>query len=120
MRVRELMKPVVSLELSASPKEAEVALAQHETVYITRSGKFVGWLDRRAFAHDTNIERAYTEVTGGYGVGENDDVRGALAKQLGQGVTELPVVTEKGELVGTLDLSAILEVTKTQRDAAAA
>lgn len=117
VRVRELIKPVVSLEVSASPKEAEVALAQHETVYITRSGKLVGWLDRRAFAHDTTIERAYTEVGEGYGVGENDDVRGALAKQLGQGVTELPVVSQKGELVGILDLSAILEVTKTQTNA---
>ena len=124
VRVRDLLKPVVSLELSASAKDAEVALAQHETVYVTRSGKFAGWLDRRAFAHETVIERAYTEVTGGYGVGEDDDVRGALAKMLGQGVTEMPVVNRAGELVGLLDLSAILEVTKTQteiqRDAAAA
>ena len=62
------------------------------------------------------IEDAYTEVTGSYGVGEDDDVRGALAKMLGQGVTEMPVVNRAGELVGLLDLPSILEVTKTQTD----
>ena len=115
LRVSDLMKPVVAIEATASPKEAERALTRHSTVYVTRGGKFAGWLDRRAFAHEPVVERAYTEVEGGYPVREGDDVRQALAKLLGQGVTELPVTAASGELVGLLDLGAILEVTRTER-----
>lgn len=118
VRVRDLMKPVASLEVTASSGEAETILRRHPTLYITRSGHLLGWLDRRAFAHDPAIEHAYTEVTGAYAVGEGDDVRQALAKLLGQGVTELPVVAAAGELVGLLDLPSILAVTATQQDEA--
>ena len=102
---------MVALELSASSTDAENALARHKTVYITRSGKLAGWLDRRAFADDPVIENAYTEVAPGYGANEGDDVRQALAKMLGQGVAELPVVSRSGELVGLLNLPSILAVT---------
>ena len=122
VRVQELMRPVVALELSASSADADSALARHKTVYITRSGKLAGWLDRRAFAHDPVIKSAYTEVTPGYGANEGDDVRQALAKMLGQGVAELPVVSRSGELVGLLNLPSILAVTSegTSDEAAAA
>ncbi|CAA9555653.1 MAG: Osmoprotectant ABC transporter ATP-binding subunit YehX [uncultured Truepera sp.] len=111
LRVRELMRPAAALELSASAKDAEAALARQRTVYVTRSGQLVGWLDRRAFAFDPVIERAYTEVSPNYAASEGDDVRQALSKMLSQGVAELPVVAASGELVGLLDLTGILAVT---------
>lgn len=116
MRARELMRAVVSLELSASVAEVEGALAQRRTVYLTRAGKLAGWLDRRAFAAERDLERAYTEVGADYAVHEGDDVRQALAKMLGQGVAELPVVSASGELVGLLNLPAILAVTAQDAD----
>jgi len=111
LRARELMRPVAALELSAPSAEAEAALARHKTVYVTRGGRLAGWLDRRAFASDPVIESAYTEVLPSYAAHESDDVRGALAKMLAQGVAELPVVSDAGALVGLLDLPGILAVT---------
>lgn len=46
-----------------------------------------------------------------YSVREGDDVRGALAKMLGQGVAELPVVDGAGRPIGLLNLPSILAVT---------
>lgn len=115
VRVKDLMKPVVAIEATAASKEAESALARHSAVYVTRGGRFAGWLDRRAFAHEPVVEHAFTEVAEGYAVREGDDVRQALAKLLGQGVTELPVVGAAGDLVGLLALPEILEVTRTER-----
>jgi osmoprotectant transport system ATP-binding protein len=111
LRVGELLRPVAALDISAPAKDAEVALSRHKTVYITRAGRLAGWLDRRAFASDPVIESAYTEVSLSYAAQEGDDVRGALAKMLAQGVAELPVVAASGELVGLLDLPGILAVT---------
>jgi len=112
VRVGELMKEVVALDLAASPKEAEAALARRRTVYVTRGGTLAGWLDRKAFAHDRVVERAYTEVDRfALGILASDDAREALAKMLAQGVAELPVVDERGALVGLLDLPGILALT---------
>lgn len=120
LRVGELLRPVTALDISAPPRDAEVALSRHKTVYITRAGHLAGWLDHRAFASDPVIESAYTEVAPSYAVQESDDVRGALAKMLAQGVAELPVVAASGELVGLLDLPGILAVTSQGASDAAA
>lgn len=111
VRVADLVKAGRTLEASASSGEAQAALANAKTVYITRAGKLAGWLDNRAFSHDPVIESAFTEVAPSYAVNENEDVRQALAKMLAQGVTELPVIDAAGAFRGVLGLPAILEVT---------
>lgn len=112
VRAHELMRAVPTLDLGASREAAREALARHRTVYVTREGRLAGWLDRRAFAGDADVESAYTEVSAeSYSVREGDDVRGALAKMLGQGVAELPVVDGAGRPIGLLNLPSILAVT---------
>jgi osmoprotectant transport system ATP-binding protein len=117
VRAFELMRPVPTLDLRAPREAAREALARHRTVYVTCEGRLAGWLDRRAFAGDADVESAYTEVSAeNYSVREGDDVRGALAKMLGQGVAELPVVDGAGKPVGLLNLPSILAVTGAMTD----
>lgn len=111
VRVADLVRGGRSLDVFASSAEAQEALSDVKTVYITRGGKLAGWLDRRAFSHDPVIESAFTEVATAYAVQENEDVRQALAKMLSQGVAELPVIDAAGVFLGVLSLPAILAIT---------
>ena len=121
VKVSELRQDVLSLELNASPKEADAALAQRSTVYVTNKGRLVGWLDRRAFAHERNIADAHTEADAEvYGVLIGDDTKDALSRMLSQGVTEMPVTEEDGRLVGVINIQNILELTNEHEQEAAA
>ncbi len=111
VRVRDLTHAGRALDVSASARDVEAALAASKTVYITRDGKLAGWLDGRAFAHDPVVAGALTEVTPAYAVSEEEDVRQALAKMLAQGVAELPVVSAAGTFKGVLSLTGILSAT---------
>ncbi len=121
VKVSELSREVASLELDAAPKEAEAALAQRSTVYVTKEGRLVGWLDRRAFADTKVVADAYTEADAEvYGVLSGDDAKDALSRMLSQGVTEMPVTDERGQLVGVIDMQVILELTSEREQEAAA
>ena len=112
VKVRELMEEIPALDVTASEDEAAAALRKNQTVYITDKGKLLGWLDRKAFDYDKNIESAYTQIDAdSYAVSEEDDAKDALSRMLSQGVVVLPVVTEQGELVGKLELQTVVTLT---------
>ena len=111
VKVRELMEEIPALDVTASEADAAAALQKNSTVYITEGGKLLGWLDRKAFEHDKNIKSAYTEVDDSHALNETDDAKDALSQMLSQGVVVLPVVTEKGELVGKLELQRVVAMT---------
>ena len=91
VKVRELMEEIPSLDVTASEDEAAAALRKNQTVYITDGGKLLGWLDRKAFEHDKNVESAYTQIDAeSYAVEEEDDAKDALSRMLSQGVVVLP------------------------------
>ena len=72
----------------------------------------MGWLDRKAFRHERDIEAAYTQVdVASYAVTEDDDARDALSRMLSQGVVSLPVVSAQGNLLGALDLIKVVSLT---------
>ena len=121
VQVSDLRKDVMSVERGASPKEAETALTQRSTVYVTDKGRLVGWLDRRAFADNKVVADAYTEADAEvYGVLSGDDAKDALSRMLTQGVTEMPVTEEGGRLVGVIDMQTILTLTSEREQEAAA
>ena len=110
--VSGLMEGLPTVELNASPSEAARALGQHLAVYVTKGDKLVGWLDRKAFAHDKRVESAYTEVDADLlAIEEGDDARDALSRMLSQGVIEIPVVSSSGRPVGLLKLQTLVALT---------
>ncbi len=110
--VGDIMTDIPALPVDASSDEAARVLKTHRTVYITRGGRLAGWLDRKAFAHDRNVESAYTEVDAAASAAESDDnAREALSRMLGQGVTEMPVVGRSGEPLGLITLKNIVALT---------
>lgn len=112
MPVASVMQPVPSLNVAANSEQAAALLKQHHTLYVTRQGKLVGWLDRKAFAHDPVIEQAYTEVEAeALAVSSEDDTREALSRMLSQGVTEIPVIDPQGQLGGLLSMKSIVALT---------
>ncbi len=115
--VRELMGEIPMLSVDSSAEEAAAALKQHPTVYITQNGKLLGWLDRKAFRYERNVEQAYTHIdVASYAVTDDDDARDALSRMLSQGVVSLPVVSNQGDLLGCLDLVKVVSLTAETQD----
>ena len=99
-------------------------LSHHRTLYVCRPsddpqrpGVLLGWLERQAFeeaktrlsdAADVVVEACSDIHSDSYGVLPEDDARDVLAKMLNQGVVEMPILNAQGELLGRVDMSAIL------------
>ena len=108
LRVGRLMESVPQLERSAGPDEVAAALRAHRTVYVTERGRLVGWLERKVYEREGDLEAALTPFdVSEHALTEEDDVREALSRMLAQGVVSLPVVAASGELLGRLDLQRI-------------
>ena len=115
--VRDLMGEIPMLSVDSSENEAEATLRKYPTVYITQNGKLLGWLDRKAFRHERNVEQAYTHIdVASYAVTEDEDARDALSRMLSQGVVSLPVVSTQGDLLGCLDLVKVVSLTAETQD----
>ncbi len=111
VNVRELMEEISTLALEAPRQTFETGLARQRTVYVTKGGRLVGWLDRKAFAANQVVARAYTQMDAGDAVDDGDNAKEALSKMLSQGVGEIPVVNEIGAPVGILRLKTLVAKT---------
>jgi osmoprotectant transport system ATP-binding protein len=102
---------VAALSLTASRDEALTRLERHKSLYVVDDeGRYLGWLSRNAFAAEPDVAAAYTEALGS-ALSVSMDAREALSHLLAQGAGELPVVDEKGKLVGTLGLATLVALT---------
>jgi osmoprotectant transport system ATP-binding protein len=109
--VQEVLEPAPHLELDTPDAEAETVLGDHPSLFVTQSGRLIGWLVRRAFRSAGSIEAAYNPLELRDALQADDDVREALGKMLEQGVVILPVVDAAGKLIGQLSLAQIVTLT---------
>ncbi|MDQ3397570.1 MAG: ABC transporter ATP-binding protein [Deinococcota bacterium] len=112
------MNAVESVALSDGAEAARAKLRAHKSVYVVDGeGRYLGWLNRSAFAAEPDIAGAYTAVDAGSGaLLASVNAREALSRMLAHGVGELPVVDDALRLKGALKLSTLVALTADSAD----
>ncbi len=103
------IQPSPSVKLSASIPEAEAVIGRRRSAWVvTEDGRFMGWLARTSLSAATSVREALVAGdTDEIAVRNNATLREALSRMLGLGVKGLPVVDEKGRLLGEITLSDV-------------
>ncbi len=116
VRVQEVLEPVVPVEVDASGGDVAEALRQDTFRYVVDGGRLLGWVTRRAWRSTGDLREALTEMPRADALAVDEDVREAIAKMLGQGVAGLPVVDQRGALVGQVTLERVVELARPGED----
>jgi len=117
VRVQEVLEPVVPVDVGASAGDVAEALRQDTFRYVVDGGgRLLGWVTRRAWRATGDLREALTEMPRADALAVDEDVREAIAKMLGQGVAGLPVVDQRGALVGQVTLERVVELARPGED----
>lgn len=111
VKVSAVMEQAVALEVAATVEEANAALTEQSSAYVTRDGALAGWIMRQALHESGSVEAGYTPLEPHQALTPGDDVREALARMLELGVANLPVADRSGRLVGQLGLQHVVSMT---------
>ncbi len=107
--IESFIRPSPSISIEASVQEASSVCQQCRWIWVVDDDhRLLGWIDGTTLSEASSIKEAL--VRGGpdeIGVSRSATLRVALSHMLGQGFKSLPVVDEKGHLVGEVTLGDI-------------
>jgi osmoprotectant transport system ATP-binding protein len=109
IRIESIVRPSVSVTLSASIEEAQSAIGSGPSAWVVNDdGQLVGWIDRASLSGADSVGQAAVAVDREeMALTNTATLRDALSRMLGQGVKSIPVVDDAGRLVGEVALSDV-------------
>jgi osmoprotectant transport system ATP-binding protein len=108
--VTTLMKPAKTVRYGASRSDAESSSLPRYVWVIDDDDRLLGWADTTA-GNDATTWQVDETQTSRVSVADTSSLREALSHMLGQGIRNVPVVTNSGKLVGEVTLRDIEEAT---------
>jgi osmoprotectant transport system ATP-binding protein len=112
INVVKYIQPSSSINIDTPMEEAMSVCKRCRWVWVVKNGHLAGWIDRENLSGATSVTGALvpgdvTEIA----VTNNATLREALSRMLGQGLKSIPVVDDKGMLIGEVTLADIEAVT---------
>ncbi len=113
--VGDMMLPAATLTLHTPAAQAEQALGEHASMYVSDGGVLVGWIMLQALLESGSVEAGYTALAPHHALSRTESVREALSQMIELGVANLPVIDDTGALVGQLGLEQVVTLTGTEK-----
>jgi osmoprotectant transport system ATP-binding protein len=107
--IKGFIKPTPSVKIKASISDVATAIGNRRSVWVVdEDNQLLGWMDKASLSEVTSVSEVMVS-------GEIDEVavmnsatlREALSRMLGQGFKSIPVVDERGRLIGEVTLSDV-------------
>lgn len=109
INIESFTKPAPSVGINSSLEEVNSVCERCQWVWVVdRSRQLIGWVDTVSLPEASSIEEVIVRGDSNeIAVTNSATLREALSRMLGQGLRSIPVVDEKGSLIGEVTLGDI-------------
>ena len=104
--VKNFIRSAIAVNINTSTKEAIATTGGYRWLWVVDdSQRLIGWADRDTLTQSTSIKEVMHEGEAHeIALSDNASLREALSRMLGLGFRYIPVVNDKKQLIGELEL----------------